>query len=64
VLLGIEPEATGAAGEREIFRRNPHRLHGRDLYYASAIGTEPRFAQIIIEQTAAFDAALDLSPIS
>ena len=29
----------------------------RDLYYASAIGTEPRFADIIIEQAAAFDAA-------
>ncbi len=48
-----------------IFRRNPHRLHGRDLYYASAIGTEPKFAEIIVEQAEAFaDAALDLSPIA
>ena len=65
VLLGIEAETTAAASQREIFRQNPHRLHDRDLYYASAIGTEPRFAEIIIEQAAAFDgAALDLSPIS
>jgi sirohydrochlorin cobaltochelatase len=61
VLLGIEAEGTAAASQREIFRRNPHWVHGRDLYYASAIGTEPKFSEIIIEQTAAFDrAALDL----
>ncbi len=65
VLLGIEPEPTAAASRRAIFRRNPHRLHGRDLYYASAIGTEPKFAEIILEQVAAFDrAALDLGRIS
>ena len=65
VLLGIEPETTAAASQREIFRRNPHQLHGRDLFYASAIGTEPQFAGIILEQAAAFDAAaLDLSPIA
>lgn len=64
VLLGIEPEVTAAASQREIFRHNPHHLHGRTLYYASAIGTEPKFADIILEQAAAFDAtALDLSPI-
>ena len=65
VLLGIEPEATAAASQRAIFRRNPHRLHERNLYYASAIGTEPKFAEIILGQAAAFDrAALDLRPIS
>jgi sirohydrochlorin cobaltochelatase len=65
ILLGIESEVTGAASQREIFRHNPHRLHGRDLYYASAIGTEPKFAEIIVEQAAAFDGvALDLGPIS
>ncbi len=64
VLLGIEPEPTAAASQRSIFRRNPHQLHGRNLFYASAIGTEPQFAEIILEQAAAFDAAaLDLSPI-
>jgi sirohydrochlorin cobaltochelatase len=65
VLLGIEAEVTAAASKREIFRHNPRRLHNRDLYYASAIGTEPEFAEIILEQTAAFNtAALDLRPIS
>ena len=65
VLLGIEPEPTAAASHRGIFRRNPHELHGRHLYYASAIGTEPAFAEIILQQTAAFDrAALDLRSIS
>lgn len=64
VLLGIEAEVTAAASQREIFRKNPHRLHERDLYYASSIGTEPKFAEIIVDQTTAFDrAALDLSPI-
>jgi sirohydrochlorin cobaltochelatase len=65
VLLGIEPEPTAAASQREVFRHNPHRLHGRDLYYASAIGTEGRFADIILEQAAGFDAAaLDYSEIT
>ena len=65
VLLGIETEPTAAASERAIFRRNPHRLHGRDLYYASAIGTEPKFAEIILEQVKAFDCEpLELGPIS
>ena len=65
VLLGIETEPTAAASQRAVFRRNPHRLHGRALYYASAIGTEPKFAEIILEQVAAFDsAALDLRQIS
>jgi sirohydrochlorin cobaltochelatase len=65
VLLGIEAEPGAAASQRSIFRRNPHRLHERNLFYTSAIGTEPKFAEIILEQAAAFDkAALDLSPIA
>ena len=65
VLLGIESEKWAGASQRDIFRRNPQRLHDRDLYYASAIGTVPKFAEIIIDQVAAFDAtALDLRPIS
>ena len=65
VLLGIESEVTAAASQRGVFRHNPHRLHGRDLYYASAIGTEPKFGEIIVEQAAAFDRmALDLPAIS
>ena len=65
VLLGIEAEVTAAASQRGVFRHNPHRLHNRDLYYASAIGTEPKFAEIIVEQAKAFDrTALDLQAIS
>jgi sirohydrochlorin cobaltochelatase len=65
VLLGIETGPPAAASERAIFRRNPHQLHDRALYYASAIGTEPQFAEIIVAQARAFDiAALDLSPIA
>ena len=54
VLLGIEAEPTASASERlrggEVFARNPRHLHGRALYYASAIGTEAHFADIIVEQ--------------
>ena len=58
VLLGIAEESPGAASasQQEVFRRNPYHLRGRTLYYASAIGTEPLFADVILEQVAAFDA--------
>jgi len=36
-----------------IFRRNPYRMHDRDLFYAPSIGTDPGFADIIIEQATA-----------
>jgi sirohydrochlorin cobaltochelatase len=54
VLLGIESEPSAAASQQEVFRRNPYYLHGRALYYASAIGTEARFADVIVEQARAF----------
>jgi sirohydrochlorin cobaltochelatase len=57
VLLGIESEPTAAASQQEVFRRNPRQLHGRSLYYAAAIGTDPRFADIIVQQTEAFGCA-------
>lgn len=44
-LLGIEGNGT------DLFSKNPHRIRGRSLYYARAIGTDPRFADVIIEQT-------------
>lgn len=61
VLLGIAAESAGAisANAGEIFHRNPYRLRGRTLYYASSIGTEPAFADVILDQVAAFDAARD-----
>ncbi|HEY5953459.1 MAG TPA: CbiX/SirB N-terminal domain-containing protein, partial [Terrimicrobiaceae bacterium] len=32
---------------------NPYDLHGRSLYYSPAIGTDPKFADVIIEQAGA-----------
>lgn len=49
VLLGI------GGRQGESLETNPHRLHGRVLYYASAIGTDPRIADIILEQVEAFN---------
>jgi len=59
VLLGIAGESPGAASAngRDVFKNNPYRLRGRTLFYASAIGTEPSFADVILDQVAAFDAA-------
>jgi len=56
VLLGIEAEPGVAAGRAEVFRRNPHAIGGRSLYYSSAIGTDPLFAEVIMDQVAQFDA--------
>jgi sirohydrochlorin cobaltochelatase len=60
VLLGIAAAAgvdrgrTGSAPPAttrgEIFRHNPYRIDGRSLFYAPSIGTDPGFADIIIEQ--------------
>jgi sirohydrochlorin cobaltochelatase len=44
-LLGID----GANGG------GPHRLQGRSLFYSTAIGTDSRFADVIIEQATGFD---------
>jgi sirohydrochlorin cobaltochelatase len=44
-LLGIECNAM------DVFGKNPHRVRGRSLYYGKAIGTDSRFADVIIEQT-------------
>ncbi len=55
VMLGTEEEGQPAASQREVFRKNPHHLRERTLYYASAIGTEPTMADVILEQIATFD---------
>lgn len=55
VLLGIESEPTAAASKMDVFRRNPYRIEGREVFYASAIGTEPLFADIVLDQVARFD---------
>ena len=35
---------------KEIFRCNPYKIEGRCLFYAPSIGTDPGFADIILEQ--------------
>lgn len=40
----------GVAVGREIFRQNPYAIDGRNLFYAPSIGTDPGFADIILEQ--------------
>jgi sirohydrochlorin cobaltochelatase len=58
VLLGIATERSTSrpsAAAGEIFRHNPYKIDNRELYYAPSIGTDPRFADIIIAQTSQFD---------
>jgi len=55
VLLGIESEVGAAASQREVFRHNPHHLHGRNLFYSSAIGTDRMMADVILDQIHDFD---------
>lgn len=56
VLLGMESEPSAAASQSEVFRHNPHELHGRKLYYSNAIGTEPLLAEVILDQVRDLDA--------
>jgi len=55
LLLGIEADQEPGAGD--IFRHNPHHLHGRALYYANSIGTDSRFADVIVQQAQRFDSS-------
>jgi sirohydrochlorin cobaltochelatase len=62
VLLGIKErrlpscrkQPDGRVGSRpslkEIFRSNPYKVDNRSLFYAPSIGTDPGFADIILEQ--------------
>jgi sirohydrochlorin cobaltochelatase len=54
-LLGIAEERSTSAANRksEVFRREPYRIDDRSLFYASSIGTDPRVADIIVEQATA-----------
>jgi sirohydrochlorin cobaltochelatase len=56
VLLGMEKEPGKALSEMEVFRQNPIPMHGRNLFYSSAIGTEPLMAEVILDQVHDFDA--------
>jgi sirohydrochlorin cobaltochelatase len=55
VLLGIREEVGPAASQSEVFSSNPHFLHGKHLYYGSAIGTDPMMEEVILDQVRAFD---------
>ncbi len=46
-----QPASAPPATERgKIFRHNPYRIDGRSVFYAPSVGTDPGFADIIIEQ--------------
>ena len=47
---GLPGSAPPATARGEIFRGNPYDINGRSLFYAPSIGTDPGFADIIIEQ--------------
>jgi sirohydrochlorin cobaltochelatase len=52
-LIGIakgRSTTTSHAARGEIFQGNPYRINGRSLFYAPSIGTDPGFADIIIDQ--------------
>ena len=61
VLLGIAVAADVDGGQPgspppatahgEIFRRNPYKIDNRSVFYAPSIGTDPGFAEIILDQT-------------
>jgi len=55
VLLGIESGPGAAARRTDVFRRNPYHIGGRRLYYSSAIGSDPLFAGVILDQVLRFD---------
>jgi sirohydrochlorin cobaltochelatase len=53
VLLGIRKDIGPAASRSAVFRENPHRLRGRNLFYSGAIGSDPGFAEVILDQVRA-----------
>lgn len=57
VLLGIREEVGPAASQSGVFKSNPHHLQGKNLFYGSAIGTDPMMAEVILDQVKAFDEA-------
>jgi sirohydrochlorin cobaltochelatase len=52
-LLGIADERSITADDRkgdQVFQRGPYRIDDRSLFYGRSIGTDPRVADIIVEQ--------------
>jgi sirohydrochlorin cobaltochelatase len=54
VAAGVDRGRPGspplATARGEIFRRNPYAIDNRSLFYAPSIGTDPGFAEIILDQ--------------
>jgi len=54
VAAGVDRGRPGSAplatARREIFWRNPYEIDDRSLFYAPSIGTDPGFANVIVEQ--------------
>src|SRR5205814_2630474 len=54
IVGGVDRGRPGSAAPAtvrgKIFRGNPYRINGRSVFYAPSIGTDPGFADIIIEQ--------------
>jgi sirohydrochlorin cobaltochelatase len=60
-LLGIrvsEPDSVLKHERGSVFHHNPYRLDGHTLFYAPSIGTDPRIADIVIEQATASNGAI------
>ena len=55
VLLGIRKDVGPAASQSEVFNQNPHHLLGKNLYYGSAIGNDPRMATVVLDQVRGFE---------
>jgi len=64
VLLGIAQEGAAAGAAGEVFRRNPYQIDQRSLFYAASIGTDPGFADVILDQAASFEEANKLQSAS
>ena len=50
--------------QTELFESNPHLIDDRLLFYAGSIGTDRRFADIIVQQAFSFDEANQLQSFS
>ena len=55
LLLGIRDEIGPAASQSAIFQKNPHVICEKNLYYGSAIGSDPLMFEVILDQVKCFD---------
>ena len=57
-MLGIHSKSLNGDSD------NPHEVQGRSLFYSTAIGTDPKFADVIIDQTVLFDTQREVESAS